>query len=114
MKEKRKVRDYLLLEIGFVIISISSLFAKMASQQEDFFGFALFLFLELLFLGIYALLWQQTLKRFPLVVAMANKGITIVYSLLWAVFLFHENITITNIIGAAVVICGIIVGSTDD
>lgn len=111
---KGKIFNYILLEGGYLILSLSSVFSKYASQQNSIWLFGLYLGLEVLFLGIYALVWQQTLKRFPLMVAMSNKGITIVYSLIWAVFLFKESITITNLIGAGIIIFGIMLGSSDD
>ena len=74
----------------------------------------LFIAGEFVLLAVYALMWQQALKRFPLIVAMSSKGITVIYGLLWSVLLFKEHITINNIIGAAMVILGIGLVSSND
>ena len=72
------------------------------------------LWLEIVILGVYALLWQQIIKRFDLSVAYANRSIALLWSMLWAVVFFHETVTIQNAIGAAVVIAGTIVVNTDE
>lgn len=59
-------------------------------------------------LVIYAFLWQQTLKRIPLTIAYVNKGITIVWSMLIGLIVFKEGISVKNLIGAFVVIMGMI------
>lgn len=58
-------------------------------------------------------MWQQVLKRFSLVTAMANKGVVVIINLIWSVLLFQEAITIYNIIGAAIIIGGIWMVSSD-
>ena len=45
-------------------------------------------------LGIYALCWQQVIKRVELSVAYANRAMALLWSLLWAVLLFGEQITV--------------------
>lgn len=69
--------------------------------------------LEVVCLGIYALIWQQVLKKFSLVTAMASKGIVVIFNLIWSILLFKEVITIYNIIGAVIIIGGIWVVSSD-
>ena len=68
---------------------------------------------EIVFLGIYAIIYQQALKRFSLVVAMSNKGITVILGLLWSVILFHENVGLLNVLGAVFIIFGIGLVSSD-
>ena len=67
------------------------------------------MFLLFMSLAIYAITWQQILKKVPLSIAYVNKATTIVWGLLISSFLFKENISLTNIVGAIVVIIGIIV-----
>lgn len=62
----------------------------------------------LFLLFIYALVWQQVLKRLPLTTAFANKGVTIIWGILWGALLFGEQISLTMVIGAALVFTGII------
>ena len=58
-------------------------------------------------LGVYAVLWQQIIKRLPIGDAYMFKGLSIIFVLLLAYIFFGESITIFNIIGAIVIISGI-------
>ena len=73
----------------------------------------LFLGLEFILFGIYALLWQQMIKKFELSVAYANRAMAILWSMIWAVLFFHDRITIRNIVGVAIVLVGIVLVNTD-
>ena len=106
MFKNRKVTDYVLLYFGFFIYSLVSVFAKFASAQTDY-KMIVFMGCEVVLLAIYAVLWQQILKRFSLVTAMSNKGITVVLGMLWSVVIFKDTITMWNIIGTVIIISGI-------
>ena len=54
--------------------------------------------MEIIILGIYALIWQQLIKRIDLSIAYANRSMAILWSMIWAVIFFGEIITIKNII----------------
>lgn len=58
-------------------------------------------------MGVYAILWQQILKRIELSVAYMFKGTSIIFVMMLAYLLFGEQITWNNIIGAIIIICGI-------
>ena len=108
--ESDLMKKFLILHIALLIYSIGAIFSKLASDQS-FLSFPYFFYMGLLFLSlvIYAIVWQQVLKRVPLNVAFANKGITIVWSMIFGYFLFHEKITVMNIVGSLIVIAGIVV-----
>lgn len=108
-----KIKKYSMLYGAFIIYSASTVFAKLASQQNMFVRVAVFLALEVMCLGGYALGWQQVLKRFTLITAMASKGVVVIFNLIWSVLLFSEVISLYNIIGAAVIIIGIWMVSSD-
>ncbi len=72
------------------------------------FKFVLFYGLVILLLGIYALLWQQIIKRMPLTTAYANKAVTVVWGMVWGALLFQEDITLQKCIGAAIIVVGVI------
>ena len=57
-------------------------------------------------LGVYAVLWQQVIRKVELSVAYANRAVALLWSLLWAVFLFGEKITAAQLLGIALVIIG--------
>lgn len=111
---KEKVSSFLFLYTAYFVYSVSAVCAKYASAQSSLKGLALFLMLEVACLGVYALIYQQALKRFSLSVALSNKGITVIFTLLWAAFLFHEQVTARNIAGVAMIIAGIWLVSKND
>lgn len=116
MKEKSvKIKELLILQFIIMIYTLSSVVAKFASGEEFLsFNFILFYGLEILILGIYAILWQQIIKKFDLSVAYANKAMSLLWALLWAVLFFKENISIKNVIGVIIVIIGTIIVNKDD
>jgi uncharacterized membrane protein len=111
---KHSAGDFFLLHVSFLIYSFVIVFSKAAAMNgwltPYFIMFAVF---ELLTLGVYALLWQQVLKRFKLVAAYSSKGVVVVWNLIWAAVLFGEQITIENIIGSIFVIAGISIVSAN-
>ena len=68
----------------------------------------------LLLLAFYAVGWQQIIKRLPLTTAFANKAVTVVWGMVWGLLFFHESITIGKVIGAVLVIIGVVVYSYAD
>ena len=59
-------------------------------------------------MGLYAVLWQQVLKRIELSVAYMFKGTSIIFVVLLAYLLFGEQITWNNILGAVIIVVGIV------
>lgn len=105
-----RIKDYIILQLIIIIFAFSSAISKVASMQEFLsFKFILFYGLLLVTLFVYALAWQQIIKKFPLTIASVSKATTIIWSMLIGYFLFNEAITIKNVIGAIIVIIGIIV-----
>lgn len=113
MMKSRSLTAYCLLYGAFFIYSVVSVCSKMAAMQTQTLYTALFFGLEFCVLGIYAIIWQQVLKRFDLSFAMSNKGIAVLFSMIWSVLIFHEKITVNNVIGLAIVIVGIGLVSAD-
>lgn len=106
-KKKLGIKDILLLQAIVVIYTLSGVAGKFASGYGFMsLGFILCYGVEILILGVYALLWQQIIKRFDLSIAYANRSIALLWSMIWAVLLFHERVTVKNLIGVAIVIAG--------
>ena len=63
----------------------------------------------ILLLAFYAVGWQQIIKRLPLTTAFANKAVTVVWGIIWGFVFFHEAITISKIVGAVLVIVGVVI-----
>jgi drug/metabolite transporter (DMT)-like permease len=65
-------------------------------------------------LFVYALVWQQMLKRLPLVTAYANKAVTVVWGIIWGYVFFGEKVTVNKLIGAVIVIAGVVLVVASD
>ena len=104
----KRFLSYAVLIGAFLVYSFSSVFTKWASMTE-FRSVAYILRLSgaVAVLGVYAILWQQIIKRMRVSDAFMFKGTTIIFILLLSHFFFGEAITLTNVVGALVIICGI-------
>lgn len=112
MTDKKKItlKDVLLLQLIIVIYTLSGVAAKLASGYDLLsLHFIIFYGAEICILGVYALLWQQIIKKFDLSIAYANRSMALLWSMIWAVIIFHEAITVKNIVGVGIVIVGTIV-----
>ena len=108
LEKKSTWKVILCLHLLLFLYSLESVCSKMAAAQEMFsFRFFLFYGLVLFLLFFYALAWQRILKYMPLTVAYANKGITIIWGMIWGALLFKEAITLKTIIGAVIILIGI-------
>ena len=115
MKKKITIKDIVILQLVIIIYSISSVIAKFASGQESLsIGFMLFYAAEIAVLGIYAILWQQMIKKFDLSIAYANRAMVLLWSMVWAVLIFHNQITIQNVLGIILVIIGTVIVNGDN
>lgn len=107
MKRLNKLKNVLMLQGVIVLYSVSSVMSKEASGSGgDILRFLFFFGMEFVMLGVYAILWQQMIKRFELSVAYANRSMAVVWSMVWAVVFFHDTITIQNILGVLLVVIG--------
>ncbi len=114
-KRKFQIKDILMLQIVFFIYSINSVVAKFASAQEPFsLNFILLYGLELCVLGVYAILWQQLIKRMELSVAYSNKAVVLLWAMVFGALLFKEQITLTKVAGILLVIAGIVVLNSEE
>lgn len=106
--DRKKLKVLLALHILMLIYSFSGFFSKNASKQ-DFLSIKFILFYAgmIAILGIYAVGWQQIIKRMPLGAAFANKAVTIVWGMLWGALFFSERITAGKVLGAVLVIAGV-------
>ncbi|MBE5841933.1 hypothetical protein SAMN02910275_02193 [Butyrivibrio sp. INlla18] len=110
MKKKIRVVDLLLLQSAVVIYSLSTVAANLASKHEFLsFEYIAFFGLEFVILGIYAIVWQQMIKKFQLSVAYANKALTLMWSMLWNFLIFSQGITPFKVVGVLLVVAGVIV-----
>lgn len=111
---KAGIVNLILLQAIIVIYTLSGVVGKFASEYVFLsLKFILFYGLEILILGIYAILWQQIIKRFDLSIAYANRAIALLWSMVWAILFFGETITLKNMIGVIIVIAGTIIVNSE-
>lgn len=104
----KKITWFILLHCLLLVYSFSDIASKVASGK-------IFLSLEFIFwyglvivlLGIYAIFWQQILKKIPLITAYANKSVTIIWGMIFGTQIFKEQIQWNQILGAAIIILGV-------
>ena len=113
-----RIRDYILLHLNILLFSFTSVFSKMASTQlneKGMYSLKLYLYLFLMLLNcfLYALAWQKVIKKFDLNVAYANRSVYLIWSQVWAVAIFHENLSVRNILGLLTVFVGVLIVSTE-
>ena len=99
------------------VYSTSGIFSKMASQYPFLsLNFCLCYGAVIGILGIYAIGWQQIIKRMPLTTAFANKAVTVVWGLVFGIIFFQEKVTAGKIAGIALVVLGVILfaGSNEE
>ena len=102
--------NYLILHLLFIVYALNTVLGRMAAPYgwTDWRRFALFL------LGIYAAGWQVMLKKFNLGVAYANRSAVVIWGILLAWLCLGEALSWTLAAGAALVIGGIILVSTEE
>lgn len=110
-KDKKKfIKNIIILQVIILIYTLSTVTAKFASNEEFLsLKFILFYGLEIFILGVYAILWQQIIKKFEISVAYANRAMSLLWSIVWAIVFFGEQITLKNVIGVIIVIIGTII-----
>lgn len=114
-KQKNIIKDLIILQFIVVIYTLSGVAAKFAAGGSFLsVRFILCYAIEIGLLGIYAILWQQMIKKFDLSIAYANRSIALLWSMIWATIIFGEKITLKNIIGVMIVIAGTIIINSDD
>lgn len=107
--DKSNTKVFLALHLLLLFYSLSSVLSKLAAAQPFLsFRFCLYYGGMFVILVIYALGWQQILKRLPLTVAFANKAVTLVWSMVFGTLLFHEQIKLNQLIGCALAVLGVV------
>ena len=109
MKKTLNILSILALILINLLYSTVGIFTKLASQQDFLsWGYLLSFGGVVGVIGVYAILWQQVIKRIELSTAYMFKGTTIIFTMLFAYWLFGEQITWNNILGTVIIIIGIV------
>lgn len=92
----------------YLLYACTGIFSKSAAMHPFMsIGYILNVCGTVLVLGLYAILWQQIIKKIPLSTAFMFKGTGLLFALLISFFLFGETITWMNGVGAILIIGGI-------
>ena len=107
-----KTKRLFILHLNILLFSFTGIFSKLAANsvnQNGVFSIHTLIFAGLILLncGIYALFWQQNLKHFDVNIAYAHRSVYNIWSLLWSVLIFSEEITVGNVLGTVLIIIGI-------
>ncbi len=104
-----KAKSYAALYLLLIFLSLGSVLIKLASGHAFLSPEFILLYGGSLSISVvYALGWQQVLKRLPLTVAYANRALTVVLGMIWGYVIFGESITLNMLLGSAVILAGII------
>ena len=105
-----KIKTLFALHLLLMVYSMSGICSKMAAKEQEInLRFCLFYGIIILLLGVYAIGWQQIIKRLALTTAFANKAITVVWGIVWGLVFFSEPITRGKIVGAILIVIGVVI-----
>ena len=108
-------RVFFALHLLLVLYSCSGVLSKLASRYAFLSaGFCICYAGIIALLGIYAICWQQIIKRMPLTTANANRAITVVWGMVWGVVVFKEHLGILQVAGGIVVLIGVALFASSD
>lgn len=97
------------LHLLLALFSLSGIMSKAAAQFPFMsLGFVGCYCAMVGILGVYAIGWQQVIKRLPLTTAYANRAVTIVWGIVWGAVFFSEPIVWQKVVGALVVLLGVV------
>lgn len=112
---KSKYRYLIAVNMMFLIYSLMSVLGKLAARENEInLRFLMFYGGSLMVMGVYALCWQQIIKKLPLMVAYANKAVIIIWGLLWGCLFFDETVTPGKLAGIALVVVGVVMFATSE
>ena len=111
-KTDGRAKTLIALHLLLLVYSLSGIFSKNAAREP--FMSPIFILLYGGMLVIYAIGWQQILKRLSLSMAFANKAVTVIWGMVWGFFIFGESVSALNILGAAMVIVGVVLYARAD
>ena len=110
----QKRKSYIMLHAVILVYSLSGIFSKTAAGYEFFSLKWLLLYgCAIAMLGVYAIVWQQVLRRVDLNVAFVNKSVGMIWTMLWGVLVFSEKLSAFDLLGGALVIMGVILIVTE-
>ena len=112
---KSERRALIGLHLLLAVYSLSDVCSKTAAGAPFMsFRFLFFYGCVLGLLGVYAIGWQQVIRRLPLTVAFANRAVTVVWGSVWGVLFFQEQVSPLRLVGAALIMAGVVLFARAD
>ncbi len=113
--DRDKIKTIVILHAILAVYSVCGILSKSAANVP-FLGFQFCCYYAgmIVLLGVYAVMWQQIIKRLPLTVAYANKAVSVVWACIYGVFFFQEKLTMGKLIGGLLTIAGVILFALSD
>ena len=112
---RKRYRTIILLNVLLLVYSLSGVCSKLAAGEAFLSGrFLLFYGIVLFLMAVYAFAWQQVIKKLPLTMAYANKAVSVLWAMVWGGIFFEEKMSIGKVIGAILVISGIVLFALSD
>ncbi len=110
--KKTNLKYLIFLHINIILYSVVGVLCKVAANAAMVSGLISFEVITIgalifVVLAIYAYFYQKIIKVMDLTVAYANRSLLTLWTLVWAILLFNEAITIGNIIGSLIIVLGI-------
>jgi drug/metabolite transporter (DMT)-like permease len=112
----QNIRSLFYINIGFLIYSLATVLAKVNSLVSKPLSLQFFVLIAVQFMmvSIYSVMWQLNIKYIDLNKAYIFKGTTIIWGMIFAQFVFKEQISLQNIIGVIIIIIGMIWGMQNE
>ena len=113
--KKTNLFTYAALQFMVAVYACAGIFSKLASQHRFLsLKFCMFYALMIAALFVYAIGWQQVIKRVELTAAYSAKAAAVIWGLIWGTVIFHERITLPKIAGIILVFAGLLIYFTGD
>ena len=109
------ILSFILLQLMVALYSFGGIFSKLAARQSFMsLKFCLFYALMIVFLFIYAVGWQQAIKRFDLTAAYSAKSTCVIWGMIWGMLIFSEKLTILRAAGIVLIFTGLVIYFSKD
>ena len=106
---------WIFLHVLLAVYSLSSVCSKLAASEPFLsFGFIFWYGAMIALLGVYAIGWQQVIRKVPLTAAYANKAVTVIWGFIFGILLFNETVTVGKIVGLLIVAAGVVLFALSD
>jgi multidrug transporter EmrE-like cation transporter len=105
--------NFIFIFLSVLLQALSGLFGKKGAIEIEHFTVINIItninyILSLLCLGLQAITWQIALKKYPLSYAYFFMSGVYGFILFFSFFVFHESVSLNNILGTVIIMTGII------